>query len=201
MDITEKDVYVAYQGNNNAYIIIDECAISQTLEGFLIESNNTVIGTNGFQQKAVLRTDQKWQMQELKVAIESMSIEMCAYVKERKVYIKQKQQDTVDFEKIIGLQNDNFFFQYSGALIVPMIWLRGFDFDSYEKITYQMLPTGYAEIKQLPNTASSQHIRSFSLLMYVHNFTDILKIQTDMCGKLLSLHSETNQVTIKLQTQ
>ena len=57
------------------------------------------------------------------------------------------------FEKIIDLQNDNYFFMYSGALIIPMIWLRGYDFNNYEKVTYQMLPSGFAEIKQLPHNA------------------------------------------------
>ena len=94
------------------------------------------------------------------------------------------------------MQHDKFFFMYSGALVVPMIWLRGFDFDNYMKVTYQMLPVGYAEIKQLPNTASCQGFRNFSLLMYVQNFTDIVKIQTDISGKLLTLYSETNHITI-----
>ena len=137
-------------------------------------------------------------MQELQVTVEALNIEMTANVKYGKVYVRQKQRYALDFEKVIELQNDRYFFQYSGALIVPMIWFRGFDFDNYEKVTYQMLPMGYAEVKQLPNTVSNQVVRNFSFLMYVQNFTDILKVQTDISGKLLSLQSETNRLTIKL---
>ena len=88
---------------------------------------------------------------------------------------------------------------YSGALVIPMIWLRGFDFDNYEKVTYQILPTGYAEVKQLHGTDSFQGVRNFSILMYIQNFSDIIKVQTDMLGKLLNFYSETNQLTIKIQ--
>jgi len=200
MDTFEKDVFVAYQGDNLTYIAMDEYVVYRTPSGFLVESNNTVFGVNGFQQKSVLRTDHKWQMQELQVIIESLKIELRASVTDRKIVIQQKQQDT-NFEKIIDLMNDRYFFMYSGALIIPMIWLRGFDFDNYEKVTYQMLPIGYAEVKQLPETVPCKRIRNFSLLMYIQNFTDIVKVQTDISGKLLSLHSDTNQLTIKLHTQ
>ena len=99
------------------------------------------------------------------------------------------------------MQNYRYFFHYNGALIVPMLWLRGFDFDNYEKVTFQMLPAGYAEVKQLPATVYCQGARTFSVLMYVQNFIDILKIETDKLGILLSLHSESNQLTIKKQRQ
>ena len=200
METTEKDVYVAYLGNNNAYIAMDEYTISRIPSGYLVESTNTVFGNNGFQQKAELQTDHNWQMQDLKVTVESLNIEMKASVKDGKVYLRQTQQNNLSFENVIDLQYDNYYFQYNGALIVPMIWLRGFDFDSYEKVTYQMLPVGYAEVKQLPEPVTGQGIRDFSLLMYVQNFTDIIKIQTDKSGKLLSLHSEINQLTIKILT-
>ena len=90
---------------------------------------------------------------------------------------------------------------YSGALIISMIWLRGLDFNNYEKVIYQMLPQGFAEVKQLSDIVSDKEIRNFSLLMYVQNFTDIVKVQTDMFGKMLSLHSETNQLTIRRISQ
>ena len=201
MDLIEKGVYVAYQGNKSAYIAMDEYFITRIPKGYLVESNNTIFGANGFQQKAELRTDDFWQMQELQVTIEALNIEMNAVVKDGTVYVRQKRQGGVEFEKNIVIQNDKYFFQYSGALIIPTIWLRGFDFDNFEKITCQMLPMGYAEVKQLPELISDQGIRDFSLLMYVQHFTDIIKIQTDMSGKLLSLHSETNQLTIKTQQQ
>ena len=200
MDTIENDVYIAYQVDNGTCIAMDEFSISQISSGFQINSNNTVFGINGFQQKASLKTDFQWQMHELNIFVDSMNIEMNAIVKEGKAYVKQNKQNTVGFEKIIDLKNDKFFFQYNGALVIPMIWLRGFDFDNYKKVTYQMLPMGYAEVKQLPNTATCQEFRDLSLLMYVQNFTDIIKIRTDMSGKLLSLQSETNQLLIKLQT-
>jgi hypothetical protein len=200
MNTIEKGVYVAHQGSKEVCIAMDEYSVSRIKSGFLVESNSSVFGVNGFLQKSVLRTNIKWQMQELLVSIESMMIEMCASVKDEKMYLQQKQQD-MNVEKIIDLQNDKFFFLYSGALIIPMIWLRGFDFDNYEKVTYQMLPIGYAEIKQLSNSVSVNGMRDFSLLMYMHNFTDVVKVQTDMSGKLLFFHSETNQISIKLQSQ
>jgi len=198
MNIVENGVYVASQGNNGAYIAMDEYSISQISSGFQIDSNNTIFGINGFQQKAKLRTDAHWNMQELHIIVESLKIEMNAHVNEGKLYIRQKQQDS-NFEEILDLQQDKFFFMYNGALVIPMIWLRGFDFDNYEKVTYQMLPTGFAEIKQLANTASDSNICTFSLLLFVQNFTDIVKIQTDIAGKLLSLHSETSGLTIKIK--
>jgi hypothetical protein len=121
---------------------MDEYIISRIPAGYLVESNNTIFGANGFCQKAVLRTDAHWQMQELQVTVESLNIEMCASIKDGKLYLQQKQQDA-KLEKIIDLQNDKHFFMYNGAMIIPMIWLRGFDFDNYEKVTYQMLPMGY----------------------------------------------------------
>jgi hypothetical protein len=87
---------------------------------------------------------------------------------------------------------------YSGALVIPMIWLRGFDFENYDKVTYHMLLGGYAEVKQLPDAVENQTIRHFSMLMYLQNYTDIIKLQTDMLGKLLSFHSETNLSTVKI---
>ena len=200
MKTIENNVYVAYH-DNGVCIAMDEYSISQVSSGFHIDSNNTVFGVNGFQQKAILRTDDCWQMQELKVAIESMNIEMCANVKDRKVYVQQKQQNAVGFEKIFELQNDKFFYIYSGALVIPMIWLRGFSFDNYEKVAYQMLPAGFVEIKQLTDTVSENNLRTFSLLMYLQNFTDIVKIRTDISGKILSLYSETCQLTIIKQNK
>ena len=198
MDTIETGIYVAYQGNNGLCIAIDEYSTSKIDSGYLVESNNTIFGANGFQQKAELRTDFHWKMQKLQVTVESMNIEMCVSVKDEKVYIHQKHQDEV-FEKTIDLQNDKYFFMYSGALITPFIWLRGFDSDNCEKVTYQMLPIGYAEVKQLCGSVSDSEIRDYSLLMCVQNFMDIVKLQTDISGKLLSLHSETNQLTIKKQ--
>lgn len=200
MDTIEKDVYVAYQGNNQVYIAVDEYVISRMPTGFLVESDNTVFGVNGFQQKSTLRTNHQWQMQELKVIVESMGIEMNASAKNGKLYLQQKQNDA-NYEKVINLQHDNYFFMYNGTLVILMIWLRGFDFDNFEKITYQMLPTGYAEVKQIQDSVSGRNERSFSILMFLQNFTDIVKVQTDMSGKMLFFHSETNQLTIKLQTK
>ena len=78
---------------------------------------------------------------------------------------------------------------------------RGFDFDNYEKVTYQLLPVGFAEIKQLSdNIVSKKSTCDFSLLMHTQNFADIVKIQTDISGKLLFLHSETNKTTIKIKS-
>ena len=200
MDTIEKGVYEAYQGNSGVCVAMDEYNISRTSSGFLVESNNTIFGSNGFQQKAVLRTNSHWQMQELRVIVESLGIEMYAFIKERKLYLQQKQQDT-NIEKIIDLQSNNYFFMYNGALVVPIIWLRGVDFENYDKVTYQMLPMGYAEVKQLYSSASfGQNMRNFSLLMYVQNFTSIVKIQTDMSGKLSFFHDEANQLIIKTRS-
>ena len=200
MDTIETGTYVANQGNYGQCIAIDEYSISKISDGFLVESNNTIFGTNGFQQKAELITDFHWKMQELNIHVESLNNELHVSVNEGKVYVHQKKQDTV-FKKNIDLQHKNYFFIYSGALIIPMIWLRGFDFDNCEKVTYQMLPVGFADIKQIPDTVSSNNMREFSVLMYVRNFTDIIKIRTDVSGKLLSLHSVKNQLTIKKQQQ
>ncbi|MDR1115493.1 MAG: hypothetical protein LBL33_05000 [Tannerella sp.] len=199
MDTIEKDVYVAYHGNSAAYIAMDEYDISRISTGFLIKSNNTVFGSNGFHQKAVLQTDFHWQMQELKVDVESLNIEMLASINHGKLYLQQKQANE-NFEKIIDLQHEKHFFLYSGALVIPMIWMRGFDFDNYEKVTYQMLPMGYAEVKQLCDPDSGQGIRHFSIMIYLQSFVDIIKAQTDMFGKLLYYYSETNQITIKIQS-
>jgi len=108
MDAIENDVYVAYQIDNGACIAMDEFSISQISSGFQIDSNNTVFGVNGFQQKAILRTDVHWQMQELYITVESLKIEMEAYINDGKLYLHQKQQDS-NFEKIIDLQHDKFF--------------------------------------------------------------------------------------------
>ena len=199
MDAIEQGVYVAHHGNNNEFIAMDEYVIMQTPSGFLVQSNNIVFGTNGFQQRAVLQTDIHWQMQKLQVASEALNVEMCASINDNKLYLQQKQPE-VNFEKIIDLQIDKYFFMYQGALVIPMIWLRGFDFENYEKVTYQMLPAGYAEIKQLSDVVSDNKVRTFSLLMYLQNFTDIVTIETDISGKLLSLHSETNNVIIKIKS-
>ena len=200
MNIIENDVYVAYQGSSDVYIAMDEYSIAQISSGFLVESNNTVFGTNGFQQKALLKTDFQWKMQELKVTIDSVGLAMYASVNDGKLYLQQNKKDA-SFEKIIDLQHDNFFFMYSGALVIPMVWLRGFDFCNYEKVTCQMIPMGFAEIKQLSeDIVSSKLSRDFSLLMYMQNFTDIIKIQTDISGKLISLHSEVNKITVKIKS-
>ena len=60
-----------------------------------------------------------------------------------------------------------------------------------------MLPIGFSEIKQLPDAVSDNKIRNFSQLINTQNFTDIIKIQTDISGKMLSLYSEVNKITIK----
>lgn len=198
MDTVEKDVYVAYQGNSNTYIAIDEYSISRTPTGFLVESNNTVFGASGYSQKAKLSTDAYWQMQELQIRVESFNIEIVASIDDKKLYLQQKQHNA-NHDKIIDLHKDKHFFLYSGAMIVPFVWLRGFDFNNFEKVIYQMLPDGYAEVKQLRNTDPDQDTREFSLMMCMHNFTDIVKIKTDMFGKMLLFHSETNQITIKIQ--
>jgi len=151
MNIIEKGVYEAYQGNSEMSIAIDEYTISRMSDGYHVESNSTVLGISGFQQRAILLTDDRWQMQELRITIESLDVEMTASLKEGRVYVHQKQPES-DIEKIIDLQNDRHFFIFNGALLIPMIWLRGFDFSNFEKATYQMLPVGYAEVKQLHNT-------------------------------------------------
>ena len=196
MNIIENDAYIAYHGNDRAYIAMDEYSISRISSGFSVESNNTVFGTNGFCQKASLKTDFQWKIQELKITIDSFGLAIHVFVNDGKLYLRQKQHGS-SFDKIIDLQNNKYFFMYSGALVIPTIWLRGFDFDSYEKISYQMLPTGFAEIKQLSGSVSGDKIRNFSLLMCTQNFTDIIKVQTDISGKILSLHSEINNITIK----
>ena len=109
MTILEKDVYVAYKGDNGVCFAMDEYSISHTSSGFLVESNNTVFGANGFQQKSVLKTNSEWLMQELHVVIESMKIEVCASVNDGRLFIKQNQSG-VNFEKNIDLQGDKFFY-------------------------------------------------------------------------------------------
>ena len=94
MTILEKDVYIAHKGDNGACIAMDEYSISHTSSGFLVESNNTVFGINGFQQKSVLKTDSGWLMQELHVIIESLKIEMCASVNDGRLFIKQNLSGT-----------------------------------------------------------------------------------------------------------
>ena len=66
-------------------------------------------------------------------------------------------------------------------------------------VRFYHLPIGYAEVKQLRDTNSDQGTRYFSVMIYLQIFTDIVKIQTDKYGKMLSFHSETNQLTIKIQ--
>jgi hypothetical protein len=39
----------------------------------------------------------------------------------------------------------------------------------------------------------------FSLMIYLQNFVDIVKVQTDMSGKVLFYHSEINQLIFKIK--
>lgn len=195
--MTEKGTYIACS-NNGTSVSIDEYSVVSSSTGYTINSDNVVFGNNGFQQKAELRTDSKWVMQELNVRIDTLDIEMKANIQDGNLHIAYNQANG-KYEKTFFFDNARFFFMYNGALVVPLIWLRGFDFDNYETVIYQMLPVGLAEVKQIRTTDLEHNIRRFSILMQIQGYADIVNVQTDMFGKVLYYQSQSNGLTVKIQ--
>jgi hypothetical protein len=195
--VTEKGTYIACS-NNGTSVSIDEYSVVSSSTGYTINSDNVVFGNNGFQQKAELRTDSKWVMQELNVRIDTLDIEMKANIQDGNLHIAYNQANG-KYEKTFFFDNARFFFMYNGALVVPLIWLRGFDFDNYETVIYQMLPVGLAEVKQIRTTDLEHNIRRFSILMQIQGYADIVNVQTDMFGKVLYYQSQSNGLTVKIQ--
>ena len=157
-----------------------------------------VFGPNGFQQKAEMYTDIQWNMERLHVAVNGMDTEMWATLTDSSIKVQQRCADNT-IERIISLQNNRYFFLFHGALIIPMLWLRGLEFGQYEKTPCQILPLGYAEVTEIKGTMNDSNTREFSLMMQLNEYMDSVLIQTDNSGKVINYQSEIGHLIIKQQ--
>ena len=196
----EKGIYTAQYGETGALIAMDEYTIEQIPNGpngFKIKSDNVIFGQNGFRQCAEMWVDESWMMQKIHIVVDQKNIELLANVDGDNVKIWQ-QHGQREFEKIIPLQMNKFFFLYSGALALPFIWLRGFNYGTFEKIQYQLFPTGQAEVMQIKKE-DKPTVYHFSINMYIGEMTDLTKIETDHTGKMLLFQSASTKLIIKPQ--
>lgn len=196
-ELLEQGTYVAQQGEVGALIAMDEYRIEKAPNGYKIQSDNVVFGQNGFSQFAEMIVDDQWMMQDLHIVVNDKDIELNVTVEDRNVRIKQRQKQT-EVTKEISLQFNQYFFLYSGALAIPLIWLRGFDFSFLEKMQYQVLPIGMAEVMQIKQENISD-TRLFSLNIHIGEMSDFINIQTDQSGKVLLYESALSRLIIKPQ--
>jgi len=197
-DLFEKGTYTAQQSKNGALIAMDEYIIERTLNGFKIQSDNVTFGQNGFRQRAEMLVDDQWMMQHLHVVVDDKRIELNASIDKEQVRIIQN-QERKEINKLIPLHISRYFFIYSGALVIPLIWLRGFDFKSFEKIQYQLLPAGLAEVMQIKKTNVSDTLH-FSLNVQLGEINDFINIETDCTGKVILYESALSKLIIKPQS-
>jgi hypothetical protein len=195
--LIEKGTYLAQQGETGVLVAIDEYMIEKEQNGYKIRSDNVIFGSNGFQQSAEIFVDNKWMMTYLHIEIDSQNIELTANIENGNAMITQRQRQK-KIEKVIPLQLKQYFFIYSGGLIIPMIWLRGFDFLTFNKIQYQLLPIGVAEVMQIKQNKISD-VLHFSLTMQIGEITDYINIKTNQEGKVLLYESAISKLIIKPQ--
>jgi len=196
-ELFEKGTYTAQYGETGALIAMDEYIIGRTSDGFKIQSNNNIFGQNGFRQLAEIEVDDQWMMQRLHIAVVDKNIELNANFDNGSVRIIQSHEQK-EVSKLIPLQFSQYIFIYNGALVIPTVWLRGFDFNSFEKTQYQLLPAGMAEVKQIKQTNESDRLH-FSLNLQVNGITDIVNITTDYAGKVILYESALSKLRIKPQ--
>ena len=197
-ELFEKGAYVAQYGENGPLVAMDEYIIERIPNGFKIKSDNTMFGQHGFRQCAEMTVDAQWLMQDLRVIVDDMHIELNVRIDNGSVNLTQKQGQTEE-TKVLPLQQLNqYFFIYSGALVIPFIWLRGFNFKVFEKVQYQLLPVGLVEVMQIKQTNESD-ILQFSLNIQVGEMTDFVNIKTDNKGKVLQYESALSKLIIKPQ--
>lgn len=195
--LLEKGTYMAQQGETGALIAMDEFVIEKIPTGFKIQSDNVIFGQNGFRQCAEMFVDDQWMMHHLHIVVNDKNIELNATVDNGNVKITQRQEQT-EITKVIPLQFNRYFFIYNGALVIPLIGFRGFDFTAFEKMQYQLLPAGLAEVMQIRQTDVSDRLH-FSLTIQIGEITDFIKIQTDRAGKILVYESALSKLIIKPQ--
>lgn len=195
--LLEKGSYVAQYGETGALIAMDEYLIEQIPTGFKIQSDNVIFGQNGFRQCAEMLVDDQWLMRKLRVVVEEKNIELNADIDNGSFRIKQSQAQT-ETTKLIPLQLNQYFLIYNGALVMPLIWLRGFNSEYFEKVQFQLLPVGLAEVMQIKQSNTSD-IRKFSVNIQVMDFTDFIHITTDHTGRTLLYESALSKLIIKPQ--
>lgn len=195
--IIEKGTYAAQYGETGALVAMDEYDVTETSNGFRIRSDNVIFGQNGFRQHAEMLVDNQWIMQQLCIVVDEKNIELNASIVNENVRIWQKHGE-IEIENVIPLQGKRFFFLYSGALVIPLIWFRGFDFEVFEKTHYQLIPTGRAEVMQIPEMGDA-NVCHFSINMQIGEITDFIQIKTDCSGKVWYYKSELSQLIIKQQ--
>jgi uncharacterized membrane protein len=69
---------------------------------------------------------------------------------------------------------------------------------TFEKIQYQVLPVGTAEVMQIKQPNGSDFLH-FSLHMQMGGITGLIRIKTDRAGKILLYESALSKLIIKPQ--
>lgn len=198
-DLLEKGSYAAQSGANGAVVAFDEYTIEKHEKGKIIKSENTVLGEQGFYQSAELITDNNWKPVSLLVKNPTMNLELNAEFKQGEFSFKQVVNDNV-IEKSIKLINNNFILFYSGALVIPFIWLRAFDFNCFNSIEYQIIPVGRAEVL-LQRQADDINTRNFNIQMTFGQQLDSIDLITDLKGRLIHYQSNLTNTIIKLKDE
>jgi len=191
----EKGTYIAKAGSNGACVIIDEYTVFDNGQGFTISSQNTVLGEYGFSQNAELFTDYNWTPKKMSVKVQNSDREFLGDINGDKVILKNIIKETVE-EKVVPLINKNIMFLFSGAIVLPFIWLRSYDFNNYDRTQYQIIPHGTSEVQQLKGSANGS--RTFNIQINIGGQIDMIRIETDNIGKMLSFESQTTKLIIKL---
>jgi hypothetical protein len=185
----EKGVYAAYTSLNGPVIAREAYEIFNSKNRFIIKSDITVFGENGFYQNVFIELTNNWLPLNVKINDSSNNIFLADFSNSQATFTTRR-SNASDIIHTVPILNSNFFITFSGALLIPFLWLRGLKPDS-KKLSLQILPVGYAEVEVLENIMIFGESFKKLLLKQVANDTEtIFYVIYDSTGVLQSVHHD-----------
>jgi hypothetical protein len=147
--IVEKGTYVATAGDLGCMLIHDEYELLKKDNGFLLKSYMTIFGDNGFSQVAEMHLKNNLVPTQIKINVINPSLEFTCIIEDNMAHFVSILQPDNVLKKSIPILNDNYFFAFTGALMIPCFGIRRYDFSSASEQFFQILPFGTAQVKYI----------------------------------------------------
>lgn len=184
----EKGVYSAHTSSNGPMIIREEYELYNHENKFILKSNITVFGNNGFYQEVFMELNEDWSPSSIIIDSPGNVNFTAQFHNNQAVFTSQLPGETSTTQSV-PILNEKFFFAFNGALVIPFLWLRCLNPDS-KKINFQILPIGYAEVEVLENTTISDKVfNKLQLKQFVNDLETIFIVTYDFNGVLHSVNN------------
>jgi hypothetical protein len=160
--------------------------IYSTKNRFMIKSDITVFGVNGFYQTVYMEVTDNWFPLSVKISDSENNL-FLADISNNQATFSTRRTSASDIIQTVPIVNGNFFITFAGALLIPFLWLRSLKPDS-KKLSFQILPVGYAEVEVLENAMiSGASYGKLLLKQVVNDIETIFYVIYDSNGVLQSV--------------